>query len=128
VRGGERLSVAPVVVTRYERAGGLTETVRQRLRSMDGYSLTVVKTEGDHVWRMLGSAGDAWMLWVSGSHLVKVGAPEGESEVPRAIVAKYLDVYPSDLDDKGKAKGGAASAGPAAGTDSPDQASSSTEE
>ncbi len=120
VRGGEKLSVAPVVVTRYERAGGLTETVRQRLRSMDGYSLAVVKSRGDHVWRMEGSAGDAWMLWVSHAHLIKVGAPEGEAEAPRAIVEKYLDVYPSDLDDKGKAMNGKASAGPPASTDSPE--------
>jgi len=116
VRGGATVRVAPVVLTRYEHAAGLTESVRQRLRSMDGYTLELVKIAGDHVWRMRGAAGDLWVLWVSDQYLAKVGAPEGESEVPSALVEAYLDLYPSDLDDKGKAKPGSGSAGPAAMT------------
>lgn len=113
VRGGESVHVAPVVVTTYERAAGLTETVRQRLRGMDGYSLEVGEVSGDNVWRMRGAAGDLWVVWVSDHYLAKVGAPDGESEVPSAIVEAYLDLYPSDLDAKGKAKEGRPSAGPA---------------
>jgi hypothetical protein len=128
VRGGESLQVAPVVVTTYERAAGLTETVRQRLRSMDGYTLDVTKVDGDNVWRMKGAAGDQWMVWVSNSQLVKVGAPDGASEVPAVIVEKYLDVYPSDLDDKGKAKEGRASAGSATTSSSGEAAPTKTEE
>jgi hypothetical protein len=128
VRGGESLQVAPVVVTSYERAAGLTETVRQRLRNMDGYALDVAEIGGDNVWRMKGAAGDQWMVWVSNSQLVKVGAPDGASEVPAVIVEKYLDVYPSDLDDKGKAKQGRASAGAATTSSSGQDATSKTEE
>lgn len=116
VRGGESVRVAPVVLTTYERAGGLTETARQRLRSMDGYSLEVVELSGDHVWRMRGAAGDLWVLWVSDRYLAKVGAPDGETEVPGELVEAYLDLYPSDLDAKGKAKEGRSSAGPAVET------------
>ncbi|MFT3921309.1 MAG: hypothetical protein QM778_02115 [Myxococcales bacterium] len=113
VRGGETVHVAPVVLTTYEQAAGLTESVRQRLRGMDGYTLEVVEQGGDHVWRMRGAAGDLWVLWVSDKYLAKIGAPDGEKEVPSVLVEAYLDLYPSDLDDKGKAKSGRSSAGPA---------------
>jgi hypothetical protein len=130
VRGGESVRVAPVVVTTYDHAAGLTETVRQRLRSMDGYALEVSEVSGDHVWRMRGAAGDLWVLWVSDHYLAKVGAPEGEAEVPPALVEAYLDLYPSDLDDKGKAKAGRTSAGAApdagAAAGQADEASGST--
>lgn len=116
VRGGETVHVAPVVLTTYERASGLTETARQRLRTMDGYSLEVIEISGFHVWRMRGAAGDLWVIWVSDRYLAKVGAPDGETEVPEPLVEAYLDLYPSDLDAKGKAKKGRSSGGPAVDT------------
>jgi hypothetical protein len=114
VRGGSTVRVAPVFVTTYERAAGLTETVRQRLRGMDDYSLDVAKVSGEYLWRMRGQAGDLWVVWVSDRHLAKVGAPEGEAEVPPELIEAYLDLYPSDLDAQGHAREGRSSAGAAA--------------
>lgn len=128
VRGGKSVLVAPVFITVYQRAAGLTETVRQRLRSMQGYSFDIVELSGENVYRMRGEGegGDSWLLWVSGAQLVKLGAPDGESEVPEELRELYLERYPSDLDAKGKAKEGSASAGPAVsdGTAAPASAGS----
>lgn len=114
VRGGKTIHVVPVFITVYQQATGLTETVRQSLRAMSGYDFDIAKLAGEYVYRMRAAGADHWVLWVSGPHLVKVGAPEGETEVPEELLELYLDKYPSDLDDKGKAREGAASAGPAA--------------
>jgi hypothetical protein len=118
VRGGKTVHVAPVFVTVYQRGPGLTESVRQGLRGMSGYSFDIVKQHGGYVYRMRGESKDSWLLWVSGRALVKLGAPDGESEVPEELLEAYLDAYPSDLDDKGKAKEDAESAGRAPDEDS----------
>lgn len=107
-----RVALVPVFVTSYERARGLTETVRARLRAMSSYTFDVTEVAGQHVFRLRGESGDSWLAWVSGKHLVKLGAPEGESAVPEPVVEAYLDLYPSDLDDKGHADDDAESAGP----------------
>jgi hypothetical protein len=114
VRGGKTIRVAPVFVTVYQKSAGLTESVRQSLRAMQAYTFDITKQSGAYVYRMRGEGGDSWLLWVSGPHLVKLGAPEGEKEVPEELLESYLDQYPSDLDDQGKAKKGALSAGAAA--------------
>lgn len=114
VRGGKTIRVAPVFVTVYQKPAGLTESVRQSLRAMQAYTFDITKQNGAYVYRMRGEAGDSWLLWVSGPHLVKLGAPEGEKEVPEELLESYLDQYPSDLDEQGKAKRGALSAGSAA--------------
>lgn len=117
VRSGKTVLVAPVFITVYRRAAGLTETVRQRLRGMQGYTFDIVKVKGENLFRMRGQGegGDSWLLWVSGPQLVKLGAPEGENEVPEELLDLYLETYPSDLDAKGKAKDGSSSQGPAPG-------------
>ncbi len=114
VRGGQTIRVAPVFVTAYEKGAGLTESVRQSLRGMQAYAFDISKQSGAYVYRMRGESGDSWLIWVSGKQLVKLGAPEGEKEVPEELLESYLDQYPSDLDEQGKAKKGAESAGPAA--------------
>lgn len=119
VHGGQTIRVAPVFVTAYQRGAGLTESVRQSLRSMQAYTFDISKQSGSYVYRMRGEGGDSWLLWVSGKHVVKLGAPEGEKEVPEELLESYLDQYPSDLDEHGKAKKGAESAGPAASNDEP---------
>jgi hypothetical protein len=119
VRGGKTIRVAPVFVTVYQKGAGLTESVRQSLRSMQGYSFEISKQSGAYLYGMRGEGGDSWFIWVSGRHLVKLGAPEGEKEVPEDLLESYLDQYPSDLDEQGKAKNGAESAGAAATTSEP---------
>lgn len=113
VRGGSAMRVTPAFVTVYEKARGLTETARQRLRNMPGYSVTTREVLGEYVWQVRGEGGDTWLVWVSGPHLVKLGVPEGKDQVPEALAEAYLDLYPSDLDEKGRAEKDAASAGAA---------------
>lgn len=113
VRAGDEPQVLPVFVTTYQHGPGLAESVRQRLRAMEEYQLGVKKLSRENVWQMRGESGDVWLLWVSGKELVKIGAPDGEPQVPPAVVEAYLDLYPSDLNRSGHVKRGAKSAGPA---------------
>jgi hypothetical protein len=113
VQSGETPRALPVFVTAYERGPGLGESVRQRLRSMDEYTLDVRKLSHENVWQLRGESGDVWLLWISGKELVKIGAPDGEPQVPAAVAEAYLALYPSDLDRKGRMKRGADAAGPA---------------
>jgi len=113
VQSGEPPRALPVLVTAYERGQGLGESVRQRLRSMDEYTLDVRKLARENVWQLRGESGDVWLLWISGKELVKIGAPDGEPQVPSAVAKAYLALYPSDLDRKGRVKRGADAAGPA---------------
>jgi hypothetical protein len=113
VQAGETPKALPVFVTAYARGQGLGESVRQRLRSMDEYTLDVRKLSHENVWQLRGESGDVWLLWISGKELVKIGAPDGEPQVPSAVAEAYLALYPSDLDRKGRVKRGADGAGPA---------------
>lgn len=113
VRGGEPVAILPVFVTSYERAPGLGESVRQRLRAMDEYQLGVTKVGRENVWQLRGESGDVWLLWISGKELVKIGAPSGAPQVPAEVADAYLSVYPSDLNRRGHIKRSADSAGPA---------------
>jgi hypothetical protein len=94
----------------YERAVSLTAEVKEQLGSLGTYELTVGELYGEHVW-WLDGGGDRWALWVSGRHVIKLGAPRGE-EIPGDLASDYLDLYPSDLDEHGRADDDAASAGP----------------
>jgi hypothetical protein len=113
VRGGQTLALAPVFVTVYKHARGLSETVRARLRAMMTYTFDVIELEGAYMFRVRGDGGDTWVLWVSGPQLVKLGVPEGDKQVPEDVVKAYLEKYPSDLDEKGHPDDDAESAGPA---------------
>ncbi len=101
VHTGETIELIPVVVTTYARSDELAETLRQRLRSIDGYELRTVREAGAYVWQFIGHEGDAWRLWVSGPHFIKIGAAEGQSAPPASLVAAYLKLYPSAVSDKG---------------------------
>lgn len=116
--GQKHIHVTPVFVTTYEHAPKLTETVRARLRNMPGYDVIPSEAAGENVWRVQGEGGDAWFVWVSNQYLVKVGVADGEKEPSGTLLKAYLDLYPSDLDAKGRAKKGAPSAGEA---DEPEQ-------
>lgn len=111
VRGGDELRVTPAFVTVYEKPKGLTETARQRLRNMPGYTLRPREVEGEYVWEIQGEGGDVWLVWVSSVHLIKLGVPEGKTQVPEELAEVYLSLYPSDLDSKGRAKKDAESRG-----------------
>jgi hypothetical protein len=108
---GRVVAFTTAFVTSYERAPSLAAEVRERLKALESYRFSVGDLGGGYVWLLDGGPEERWALWVSGRYLVKIGAPTGE-DVPDAVVAAYMDVYPSDLDEYGRAQSDAPSAGP----------------
>lgn len=102
---------ANVFVTVYEEPQGLAAEVRRQVRALASYEVSVRDLGGGKVWYLDAGPGDRWALWVSGPHVVKVGASDALDEVPEAIVSEYMGVYPSDLDEHGRARDGTRSAG-----------------
>lgn len=115
VRRSDRAGVPYVnaFVTVYERAPGLAAEIRGHLDSLASYRLEVVDIEGGRAFALDGGPSDRWWLWVSGPHVVKVGGTADEALV-RRVIAAYMGVYPSDLDEHGRAREGTPSAGRAA--------------
>jgi hypothetical protein len=109
-RGGDQVAVATAFVTVYTHAQSLAAEGRERLKAMQGYRFSVTELGGENVWLLDGGERERWVAWVSGRHLVKLGAPEGEP-LPEAIAEAYLALYPSDLDEHGRAEPDAPSAG-----------------
>jgi hypothetical protein len=109
---GDEVVFATAFVTVYERPRALVAEVRDRLESLGTYEIRVRELAGEHVWWLDGGS-DSWALWVSGRHLVKLGAPRGE-EIPEDLADAYTGLYPSDLDERGRAEEGAESAGQSA--------------
>ncbi|MEM9192593.1 MAG: hypothetical protein AAGF12_25685 [Myxococcota bacterium] len=105
------VTFATAFVTVYEKPRGLTAEIRTRLNTLGTYDVTVGELEGEHVW-WLDGGDDAWAMWVSGQYLVKLGAPRGE-DIPSDVADDYTDLYPSDLDERGRAREGTSSYGPA---------------
>jgi len=110
-RSHERVAVATAFVTVYEHAHSLSAEARDWLSGLEGYRFGVTELSGHYVWTLDGGESERWVAWVSGRYLVKLGAPEGEA-VPEALADRYLALYPSDLDEHGRAFVDAASAGP----------------
>jgi len=87
-----------VFVTRYERPDGVVRaTVKfaRRLAQEGGYQVEEDKIAGARTLTITGR-GEAWVLWPSQLHVVKVGG-RGRTDVPAAMVANYVDRYPSQL-------------------------------
>jgi hypothetical protein len=104
-----------VFVTAYASAPGLTAEIRRQVRTLGSYDVSVADVGGGRAWALDGGDGDEWVLWVSGSHVVKIGGVADEQLV-RAVVSEYMGVYPSDLDERGHARAGTPSAGDAQAT------------
>lgn len=102
---------ANVFVTVYEDPRGLAAEVRRVMRSLASYDAQVRDYGGGHVWWLDGGPGDRWALWVSGPHVVKVGAGGDLERVPEDLVSAYMGIYPSDLDEHGRARAGTRSEG-----------------
>lgn len=108
-RDGDELRVASAVVTVYERPERLTSHVRERLRSLGTYDVRTEKRHGE--WVFVADGGDdRWLVWISGRHVVKVGTSDG-ADIPPDLAKSYFRIYPSDVDEHGRAKKGALSAG-----------------
>jgi hypothetical protein len=109
-RGAAGTDFATAFVTVYTRANSLSAEVREQLESLQHYHLEVRELGGEPVFA-LERADERWAVWVSGRHVVKLGAPHGEP-VPEDLVDAYMAIYPSDLDEHGRAREGTESRGP----------------
>lgn len=96
-------------VSVYSKAPGLSAEVSAQLALLQSYDVEPKEISGDWVLA-LDSADpyDAWILWVSGPYVVKIG---GHPEAKEPIASAYLDRYPSDLSEHGRARDGTASSG-----------------
>ena len=103
-----------VFVTVYTNATGLAADLRRQVQTLTSYEVTVSDVGGGLGWVLEGGAGDSWIAWVSGNHIVKVGGTADAAHT-REIVSEYMGLYPSDLDAHGRARPGTTSAGEAAG-------------
>lgn len=98
-----------VFVTVYATAPGLSAEIRRQLRTLGSYEVSVTDV-GGRAWSLDGGDGDRWYLWVSANRVVKVGGV-AEDALVRSVVSEYMSLYPSDLDENGRARSGAPSAG-----------------
>lgn len=107
---GPALAVA--FVAKYERARGLAMELARAVERLEGYEASVHEVGGGNAWVLAGEEGDRWAVWASGRYIVKVGTPDGRV-LPDPVLEKYMDVYPSELEDDGRPESGAESGGPA---------------
>jgi hypothetical protein len=87
-----------VTVTSYEKPDGVVrETVKlvRRLAQEKGYQVDEEKISGVRALTIKGP-GEAWVMWPSKTHVVKVGG-QGRTSVPGSVVGSYGDRYPSKL-------------------------------
>jgi len=109
-RGAGGTDFATAFVTVYTRPNSLSAEVREQLEGLQHYQFKMRELGGEPVFAV--EQGDErWAVWVSGRHVVKLGAPHGQ-DVPEDLVEAYMDIYPSDLDEHGRAREGTLSRGP----------------
>ena len=87
-----------VFVTRYQTADGVvraTVKLARRLAADNGYQVEEDKIAGARTLTITGR-GEAWVMWPSNQHVVKVGG-RGRSDVPKSMIESYVDRYPSQL-------------------------------
>jgi hypothetical protein len=109
-RGGTKVAVATAFVSVYQRAASLAAEARERLMPLPRYHVQVQDVGPGYAFVLDAGPAERWIVWVSGRYLVKLGAPAGEA-VPEALLDAYMDLYPSDLDEHGRARQGTASVG-----------------
>lgn len=107
---GRTVSGYTAFVTVYRQPRALVAEVRDRLDTLAGYEIRVRDVGGGYAWVLDGGDDDRWAIWVSTNRVVKLGSTAGDP-VPEDIVEAYMDAYPSDLDERGRAREGAPSAG-----------------
>ncbi len=100
-------------VTVYDHAPGLAAEIRAHIDSLASYEHRVVDVEGGRAFALDGGGSDRWWLWVSANRVVKIGGSADEA-LARRVVSAYMGLYPSDLDEHGRAREGTPSAGAAA--------------
>jgi hypothetical protein len=108
----DEVAVVTAFVTVYKHAKALAAEARATLQNLAGYALTPSELAGEYVWLLEAAGRERWCVWVSAERLIKIGVQPGQ-EFPEALVAAYLDIYPSDLNERGVAREDAESAGEA---------------
>jgi hypothetical protein len=103
-----------VFVTVYDHPASLAAEVRHQVQSLESYDVEVADVGGGRAWRLDGGTGDRWTVWVSSRFVVKIGG-NASDDLVREVVSSYMGMYPSDLDEHGRARDGTASAGDATG-------------
>lgn len=106
----DQLVVVTAFVTVYAHPASLTAEIGERVHALGTYDMSVGVVAGQHVWKLIGPDGDHWLLWVSGTRVVKLGTQN--EEPPPELSSAYASMYASDLDDHGHARAGTASVGP----------------
>jgi hypothetical protein len=117
-RTGTDIEYVNAFVTVYTNPAGLAAEVRRLVRSLASYDVTVVDV-GGRVFQLDAGEGDRWVLWVSGARVVKVGGTASDA-LTREVIDEYLSIYPSDLDENGRARSGTLSEGDASEASSGD--------
>ena len=110
-RTSRTIPYANAFVSVYSQPQGLALELRRQVRALASYEVSVRDFGGGRVWYLDAGPGDRWAVWVSGNHIVKVGASDGMDDVPESIVSAYMGIYSSDLDENGRARDGTPSAG-----------------
>lgn len=109
---GTEIPYVNAFVTVYDHATGLAAEIRGHVDSLASYQVQVVDVEGGRVFALDGGSTDRWWLWVSANRVVKIGGTADEA-LARRVISAYMSLYPSDLDEHGRARAGTASAGAA---------------
>lgn len=110
-RTSRTIPYANAFVSVYSNPQGLALELRRQVRALASYEVSVRDLGGGRVWYLDAGPGDRWAVWVSGQHIVKIGASDGMDDVPESIVSAYMGIYSSDLDENGRAQDGRPSAG-----------------
>lgn len=85
-------------VTRYQSDIGIVrEAVRffRRLAQKSGYQVEEMEL-GDDRAILISGRGEAWVMWASPHHVIKIGG-RGRSEVPDTLIDHYEERFPSTL-------------------------------
>lgn len=90
--------VVNAFVTRYRKDNGISRALvkfARRLAQESGYVVQEKKVDGTRLILVTG-AGEAWAMWASRRHVVKIGG-RGLEKVPKSVIEAYAERYPSRL-------------------------------
>jgi len=90
--------VVSAFVTRYQKDAGIERALVRfvrRLAQESGYQVEEREIADVRVVSVVG-AGEAWAIWPSERHVVKIGGP-GRRGIPEGVIEAYGERYPSRL-------------------------------
>ena len=90
--------VVNAFVTRFEKPDGVvraTAKFARRVGNQTGYQVEEVEVEDVRHVAIMGQ-GEAWAIWPSGNHVIKLGG-RGLESVPEGLIEEYGERFPSNL-------------------------------